>query len=62
MQEFKAGSADEGLSVDVFVAKKYPQFARAALSILFDKKIVMLNDNVAKPRTKIKKRRQNLPR
>jgi 23S rRNA pseudouridine1911/1915/1917 synthase len=55
MQEFKAGPKDEGLRVDVFVAKKYPQFARAALSILFDKKIVMLNDNVAKAGQKLKK-------
>jgi 23S rRNA pseudouridine1911/1915/1917 synthase len=54
MQEFKAGSADVGSRVDVFVAKKYPQFARAALSILFDKKIVLLNEKVAKPGTKLK--------
>jgi 23S rRNA pseudouridine1911/1915/1917 synthase len=55
MQEFKAGPKYEGLRVDVFVAKKYPQFARSALSILFDKKIVMLNDNVAKAGQKLKK-------
>jgi 23S rRNA pseudouridine1911/1915/1917 synthase len=54
MQEFKAGSADVGSRVDVFVAKKYPQFARAALSILFDKKIVLLNEKVAKPGAKLK--------
>jgi 23S rRNA pseudouridine1911/1915/1917 synthase len=55
MQDFKATAADVGLRVDQFVAKKYPQFARAALSILFDKKIVLINGQTAKAGEKIKK-------
>lgn len=54
MQEFRAGEADDGLRIDVFVAKKYPQFARAALSILFDKQIVLVNRKVAKAGYKLK--------
>jgi 23S rRNA pseudouridine1911/1915/1917 synthase len=55
MQEFKATIIDVGLRVDKFVAKKYPQFARAALSILFDKKIVLINNQTAKAGEKLKK-------
>jgi 23S rRNA pseudouridine1911/1915/1917 synthase len=54
MQEFKAESEDVGTRVDVFVAKKYPQFARSALTILFDKKIVLVNDKTAKAGQKLK--------
>jgi 23S rRNA pseudouridine1911/1915/1917 synthase len=54
MQEFKAGAKDAGLRLDVFVAKNYPQFARAALSILFDKKIVLVNSEVTKAGYKLK--------
>jgi 23S rRNA pseudouridine1911/1915/1917 synthase len=55
MNEFKVGENDAGLRVDVFVTKKYPQFARAALSILFDKQIVLLNSKVTKAGYKLKK-------
>jgi 23S rRNA pseudouridine1911/1915/1917 synthase len=54
MQEFKVGEVDAGLRVDVFVAKKYPQFARAALAILFDKDIVQINGKKAKAGHKTK--------
>jgi 23S rRNA pseudouridine1911/1915/1917 synthase len=54
MQEYKVGIKDVGKRVDVFVAEKYPQFARAALGILFDKRIVLLNDKIAKPGLKLK--------
>jgi 23S rRNA pseudouridine1911/1915/1917 synthase len=54
MQEFKVGTDDAGVRADIFVAKKYPQFARAALSILFDKKIVIINGKAAKAGAKIK--------
>jgi 23S rRNA pseudouridine1911/1915/1917 synthase len=54
MQEFKAGAKDAGLRLDVFIAKKYPQFARAALSILFDKHIVLVNSEVTKAGYKLK--------
>jgi len=49
-------AADAGLRVDVFVAKKYPQFARAALSVLFDKQIVLINDKTAKAGQKVKEK------
>jgi 23S rRNA-/tRNA-specific pseudouridylate synthase len=55
MQEFKIGPNDVGLRTDVFVANKYPQFARAALSILFDKQIVLVNGKTAKAGYKLKK-------
>jgi 23S rRNA pseudouridine1911/1915/1917 synthase len=55
MQEYKVGLSDAGLRVDKFVAKKYPQFARAALSILFDKHIVLINGKIAKAGEKTKK-------
>jgi 23S rRNA pseudouridine1911/1915/1917 synthase len=54
MQEFSVRATDAGSRVDVFVAKKYPQFARAALSILFDKKIVLVNAKIAKAGQKLK--------
>jgi 23S rRNA pseudouridine1911/1915/1917 synthase len=54
MQEFKVGPKDAGLRLDVFVAKKYPQFARAALSVLFDKQIVLVNGKATKAGQKIK--------
>jgi 23S rRNA pseudouridine1911/1915/1917 synthase len=54
MQKYKVGPDEAGVRVDVFVAEKYPQFARAALSILFDKKIVLLNGKAAKAGTKVK--------
>jgi 23S rRNA pseudouridine1911/1915/1917 synthase len=55
MQEFSVGAKDAGLRVDVFVSNKYPQFARAALSVLFDKDIVLINGKIAKAGEKIKK-------
>jgi 23S rRNA pseudouridine1911/1915/1917 synthase len=55
MQECKIGPNDVGLRTDVFVANKYPQFARAALSILFDKQIVLVNGKTAKAGYKLKK-------
>jgi 23S rRNA-/tRNA-specific pseudouridylate synthase len=48
-------ASDAGLRVDKFVANKYPQFARAALSILFDKNIVLINGKIAKAGEKLKK-------
>jgi 23S rRNA pseudouridine1911/1915/1917 synthase len=54
MQEFKVGEKDAGSRVDVFVSKKYPQFARAALSILFDKHIVLVNEKVTKAGHKLR--------
>lgn len=54
MQEYKTQPEDAGTRIDVFVASKYPQFARAALSILFDKNIVLVNQKVAKAGYKLK--------
>jgi 23S rRNA pseudouridine1911/1915/1917 synthase len=54
MQEFKVGATDVGSRTDVFVAKKYPQFARSALSILFDKEIVLINGKLSKAGYKLK--------
>jgi 23S rRNA pseudouridine1911/1915/1917 synthase len=54
MKEFKAGAKDAGLRIDIFVAKKYPQFARAALTILFDKHIVLVNGEISKAGYKLK--------
>jgi 23S rRNA pseudouridine1911/1915/1917 synthase len=43
MKEFTVDSDSAGMRVDVFVASKYSQFARSALSVLFDQELVLIN-------------------
>jgi 23S rRNA pseudouridine1911/1915/1917 synthase len=54
MQEYEVSPKDVGLRADVFVTQKYPQFARAALSSLFNKQIVLINKHTAKAGQKLK--------
>ena len=48
-------TADVGLRADVFVASKYPEFARSALLKLFDGEFITINGQKAKPGYKLKK-------
>lgn len=54
MQELSVGPEDVGVRVDVFVAKKYPDYARSALGVLFDNKLVLVNDDPVKAGHKLK--------
>jgi 23S rRNA pseudouridine1911/1915/1917 synthase len=54
MQEFNVSSQDVGKRVDVFVAGKYPNFARSALSVLFDNGLVYINNELAKAGEKLR--------
>jgi 23S rRNA pseudouridine1911/1915/1917 synthase len=54
MQEFVVGPDDVGKRVDVFVAKQYPQFARASLEVLFDNNLVQINGQIAKAGAKLR--------
>lgn len=45
---------DDGLRIDIFVARQYSQFARSSLEVLFDNKLVLLNSKVAKAGDKVR--------
>lgn len=48
MKKFRAGPDDVGSRLDVFLARKYPQFSRASLDPLFDSGLVFRNKKPAK--------------
>jgi 23S rRNA pseudouridine1911/1915/1917 synthase len=54
MQEFKVNKASVGVRADVFVAKKFPDYTRAALKALFDRSEVALNKVPVKPGYKLR--------
>lgn len=54
MREFEVGQNGVGQRADKFVAAQYPQFTRSALEALFDQKLVLVNDKVAKASQKVK--------
>jgi 23S rRNA pseudouridine1911/1915/1917 synthase len=54
MQEYSVEPDDVGKRVDVFVSGKYPDFARSSLSILFDNKLVYINNEPAKAGEKLR--------
>lgn len=47
-RQFRVNPTDAGRRADVFIAQNYPEFARATLSKLFDKALIMVNGQVAK--------------
>ena len=53
MRKFKVSVAGVGQRVDVFVASKFPEFARSALSHLFDEQLVLINKHPVKPGQKL---------
>jgi 23S rRNA pseudouridine1911/1915/1917 synthase len=54
MKEFYVEPEAVGTRVDVFVAIRYPEFARSALGVLFDNKLVSINNEPAKPGEKLR--------
>ncbi|HSX18077.1 MAG TPA: RluA family pseudouridine synthase [Candidatus Saccharimonadales bacterium] len=54
MQEFKVKKSDEGVRADIFVASKFPDYARSALKGLFKHQNVHINGQVAKAGYKLK--------
>lgn len=56
MLEYKTQPAQAGSRLDVLVAGLYPQFTRSALELLFDKKMVLVNGEVAKASYKVRAR------
>ncbi len=54
MALFKVQAAEAGQRADVFVADKYPEFSRSALSRLFDEGLVRIDEVTAKASQKLK--------
>jgi 23S rRNA pseudouridine1911/1915/1917 synthase len=54
MQEYVVEPEAVGSRVDVFIASKYPQFARSALEVLFDNKLVQINGQTVKAGSKLR--------
>lgn len=54
MQEYVVEPEAVGSRVDLFVAGKYPQFARSALQVLFDDSLVLINGQAAKAGNKLR--------
>lgn len=54
MQEFKIDNKSVGIRADVFVAKKFPEYTRAALKALFNRSEVALNKVPVKPGYKLR--------
>ncbi len=54
VQEFKSTKQSVGTRVDVFIAAKYPQFARSAIKPLFNQHSVNVNGQAAKPGYKLR--------
>ncbi|HEY5549673.1 MAG TPA: RluA family pseudouridine synthase [Candidatus Saccharimonadales bacterium] len=54
MQQFKTGKTAVGQRTDIFIALKYPRFARSALRDLFERHNVQVNGREAKPGYKLK--------
>ncbi|HVX58761.1 MAG TPA: RluA family pseudouridine synthase [Candidatus Saccharimonadales bacterium] len=53
-KEYVVEQNNEGVRLDVYVAKQYPRFTRSALEALFEQKLVFLNQKAAKPSQKVK--------
>jgi 23S rRNA pseudouridine1911/1915/1917 synthase len=54
MQEYSVEPDDVGKRVDVFVSGRNPDFARSSLSVLFDNKLVYINNEPAKAGEKLR--------
>ncbi|MBI4033660.1 RluA family pseudouridine synthase [Candidatus Saccharibacteria bacterium] len=54
MKQFKVGKTAIGVRTDIFVAGKYPDFARSGLKGLFDAHSIHVNGKTAKPGYKLK--------
>jgi 23S rRNA pseudouridine1911/1915/1917 synthase len=54
MRKFKAGVNDSGKRADVFIAAQYPSFSRSSLEKLFDRDMVLLNNESVKGGYKLK--------
>jgi 23S rRNA pseudouridine1911/1915/1917 synthase len=52
--KYEVRSTDAGERIDVVVATLYPDFTRSSLGLLFDKELVKVNDQTAKPSYKVK--------
>lgn len=55
MQEFKVSQSDSGKRTDVFVAQQFPDFTRSALKGLFEKRLVLVNNQPEQAGDKLKK-------
>lgn len=54
MATFEVDETEAGQRADVYVATKYPQFSRSALSGLFDNQHIKVNDKLAKAGQKLR--------
>jgi 23S rRNA pseudouridine1911/1915/1917 synthase len=54
MQEYVVEPEAVGSRVDVFIASKYPQFARSALEVLFDNNLVQINGQAVKAGSRLR--------
>ncbi|MEX0881778.1 MAG: RluA family pseudouridine synthase [Candidatus Saccharimonadales bacterium] len=54
IQQFKTNRSSVGTRADVFIAAKYPQFARSSLKSLFDRHSVKVNGKETKPGYKLR--------
>lgn len=54
MKSFKVDSEDVGLRADVFIAQKYPMYARSALHKLFERGLVLIDSTKLKAGYKLK--------
>lgn len=54
MDKFTALPTDAGVRIDVFVARRYPEFTRSALAKLFELELIKINDHLVKPSHKLK--------
>lgn len=52
--EYKVRPAEVGGRIDILVAGLYPQFTRSSLGLLFDRKMVLVNDKPARASYKVK--------
>ena len=54
MRKFKVSKSGVGQRTDIFVASKFPEFTRAALTRLFDEKLVVIGGKPAKASYKLR--------
>lgn len=55
IREFIVSTKDVGKRTDVFVAEKFPEYARSSLKGLFDKNLVLVNGHTEQPGDKLKR-------
>lgn len=54
MRRFSVKSEDVGLRADIFITRKYPDFTRSSLELLFDKDLIKINNKPIKPSYKVR--------